>query len=122
MRNYDTLEVLADTPHTGLDILCSPAKEIVNTAEVFTVHTVGPVRIRSRQSGDSIRLNGGTKSLKKLFIDRKIPAACRDRIPVVYDDAGIIGVYGIGVNLDRAASAVPATQIRFQEIINSSTL
>ena len=121
-RNYDTLEVLADSPRTGIDILCSPAKEIVNTAEVFTVHTVGPVRIRSRQSGDSIRLNGGTKSLKKLFIDRKIPAACRAQVPVVYDDAGIIGVYGIGVNLDRAASAVPATQIRFQEIINSSTL
>ena len=31
------------------------------------------------------------------------------------NDAGIIGVYGIGVNLDRAATALPATQIRLQK-------
>lgn len=121
-RNYDTLEVLTDSPQTDLRMICSPAVEIVNTAEVFTVQTVGAVRVRTRQSGDSIRLSGGTKSLKKLFIDRKIPASCRDRIPVVYDDAGIIGVYGIGVNLDRAATGLPATQIQFQEIKNSDPL
>ena len=59
--------------------------------------------LRFRQCGDSIRLPGGTKSLKKLFIDRKIPAAQRNRIPVICDDAGILGVYNIGVNMDRAA-------------------
>lgn len=118
-RNYDTLEVLTAREETELRILCTPATEIINTPEVFTVHTVGAVYIRSRQSGDSIRLSGGTKSLKKLFIDRKIPAACRDRIPVICDDAGILGVYGIGVNLERVATELPATQIRF-ESINSS--
>ena len=114
-RNYDTLEVLTPSEEAGLQILCSPAAEIVNTAEIFTVHTVGTVHIRSRRSGDTIRLSGGTKTLKKLFIDRKIPASRRDLVPVVCDDAGIIGVYGIGVNLDRAATALPATQIRFQK-------
>jgi tRNA(Ile)-lysidine synthase len=69
-----------------------------------------------------MKLSGGTKSLKKLFIDRKIPASQRDQIPVVYDDAGIIGVYGIGVNLDRAATSLPATQIKIQEINNSKLL
>ena len=118
-RNYDTLEVLTAREETEQRILCTPATEIINTPEVFTVHTVGAVYIRSRQSGDSIRLSGGTKSLKKLFIDRKIPAACRDRIPVICDDAGILGVYGIGVNLERVATELPATQIRF-ESINSS--
>ena len=118
-RNYDTLEVLTAREEMELRILCTPATEIINTPEVFTVHTVGAVYIRSRQSGDSIRLSGGTKSLKKLFIDRKIPAACRDRIPVICDDAGILGVYGIGVNLERVATELPATQIRF-ESINSS--
>lgn len=121
-RNYDTLEVLTEAPQSGLQIICSPAEGIVNTADVFTVHTVGTIRIRPRQAGDSIRLSGGTKSLKKLFIDRKIPASYRDRIPVVCDDAGIIGVYGIGVNLDRAATSLPATQIQFQEINHSNML
>ena len=61
----------------------------------------GPIILRSRKSGDEIRLSGGTKSLKKLFIDRKIPAAKRNRIPVIADEAGVLGVYGIGANLDR---------------------
>jgi len=113
-RNYDTLEVLTTVRQGGLQIRCCPAERIVNTADVFTVNTVGNVYIRSRRTGDSIRLSGGTKSLKKLFIDRKIPAAHRESVPVVCDDAGIIGIYGIGVNLDRAATSLPATQIQFQ--------
>lgn len=120
-RNYDSLEVLRlSSPEMRL--ACADAKEIVNTADIFTVHAVGKIYIRSRQAGDSIRLSGGTKSLKKLFIDRKIPAATRDQIPVVCDDIGILGVYGIGVNSDRAAVTLPATQIRFEKINNSDML
>jgi len=121
-RNYDTLEVLTGQAMPALRPVCMPAAEIVNTPEVFTVSPVGTVRIRSRRSGDAMRLSGGTKSLKKLFIDRKIPAAQRDAVPVVCDDAGILGVYGIGVNLDRAVTALPATQICFEFVNNSDTL
>ncbi len=118
-RNYDKLEVLPESAPQELRIICTPAEEIINTADVFTVRPVGTVFVRCRQSGDAIRLSGGTKSLKKLFIDRKIPAARRNLIPVVCDDAGIIGVYSIGVNLDRAAAALPAVQIRFEPINDS---
>lgn len=121
-RNYDTLEVLMWQERDTLQIICTPAEAIVNTETVFTVNPVGTVRIRSRETGDAMRLSGGTKSLKKLFIDRKIPAAQRSGIPVVCDDAGILGVYGIGVNLDRAAAALPAVQIRFEHINNSEML
>ena len=121
-RNYDTLQPLRDEADIDLVPCCASADEIINTAEIFTVHTVGTVFIRSRQSGDSMRLSGGTKSIKKLFIDRKIPAALRGSIPIVCDDAGIIGVYGIGVNLERAATELPATRIQFQHIKNSDTL
>ena len=121
-RNYDTLQVI--TALTGIDMVpcCAPASEIINTPEIFTVQPVGAVYVRSRQAGDTMRLSGGTKSLKKLFIDRKIPAALRDSIPVVCDDAGILGVYGIGVNLDRAATELPATRISFKHIRNSDML
>lgn len=121
-RNYDTLEVLACNGQEELRIICSDAKKIVNTPEIFTVHPVGTVYIRTRQSGDSIRLSGGTRSLKKLFIDRKIPASQRDHIPIVCDDAGIIGIYGIGVNMDRAAKMLPATQIRFETVHSCDNL
>ena len=101
----------------GLRITCEPAREAIHTPEAFTVCPVGEIRIRSRKSGDSMRISGGSRSLKKLFIDRKIPAARRPRIPVVCDDAGILGVYTIGSNWDRTAGETAVT-IRFENIEN----
>ena len=99
----------------GLRVTCEPDSERINTPEAFTVCPEGEMRIRARESGDSIRLSGGSKSLKKLFIDRKIPAARRHQIPVVCDDAGILGVYTIGANWDRTAGENPVL-IRFDNI------
>ena len=113
-RNYGLLEVISEIPAPAVQFACTPATEFVNTATVFTVVPVGNVFIRNRQSGDAIRLPGGTKSIKKLFIDRKIPATQRDQIPILCDDAGILGIPGISVNLDRAATELPATRIEFQ--------
>ena len=121
-RHYDTLAVLTGEAQSFPRPVCTPAAEIINTPEVFTVNPVGTVYVRARQSGDAMRLSGGTKSLKKLFIDRKIPAAQRNSVPVICDDAGILGVYGIGVNLDRAATALPATQLHFEFDNNSDIL
>ena len=112
-RNYGILEVVpAETGEIPYRISCSPADSILNTADTFTVVPVGEVYIRPRQTGDAIRLPGGTKTLKKLFIDRKIPAAARSSVPVLCDDLGILAVGGIGVNLDRAAAELPATRIQ----------
>ena len=41
------------------------------------------------------------RSLKKLFIDKKIPREYRDIIPIICDDSGIIYVPFVGV-ADRA--------------------
>jgi len=128
-RQYDTLVVLGQAeliPETvlpcpgrcswnGYSISCMPAETIVNTPSTFTVQVSGKLYLRSRKSGDEIRLSGGTKSLKKLFIDRKIPAADRNAIPVIADDTGILGVYGIGVNQNRIAGALPAVTITIEK-------
>lgn len=95
-----------------LVVECLPADTIINTEEIFTVNAVGELTLRSRKSGDAMRLPGGTKNLKKLFVDRKIPVSARQEIPVLADEAGVLGVYGIGVNRERAATALPAIQIR----------
>ena len=130
-REYDALVCLSETEALeerilpclgeiflpGLRVTCEPASERISTPEAFTVCPAGEIRIRSRQSGDSIRLSGGSKSLKKLFIDRKIPAAQRSQIPVVCDDAGVLGIYTIGANWDRTSGENPVT-VRF-EIIES---
>ena len=128
-RQYDRLTVLKEcetlemtelrvpgvTELPGWRITCTEATSLVNTEDTFTVIPQGEVTFRSRQSGDRIRLSGGSKSLKKLFIDRKVPAAQRENIPVLADEAGILGVYGIGPHQDRAAKTLPAIQIHIEK-------
>ena len=111
-----TLTCPGSTEAAGIRITCEPAGELAQSENLLTVCPSGKISIRPRQTGDKIRLSGGSKSLKKLFIDRKIPAADRGRIPVVCDETGILGVYSIGVNLDRAARILPAVTIRFERI------
>lgn len=126
-RNYDRLEKLSvqggfspvelkcpgitDVPELGLRVVCDVSEECTMQDTCFTVAAQGKVVLRPRQEGDSLRLRGGTKSLKKLFIDKKISASQRDRIPVVADDLGVLGVYGFGPNRDRAQ---PGIQVRFE--------
>ena len=131
-RAYDTLAVLAEDgmwEETALPcpgqvrygaylVTAAPAEEIIQASDVFTVVSQGELSLRSRRTGDSVRLSGGTKSLKKLFIDRKIPASQRDKIPLLCDETGILGVYSIGVNLDRAAARLPAVTVRFEKTEN----
>ena len=111
-----TLTCPGSAEAAGIRITCEPAGELAQSENLLTVCPSGKISIRPRQTGDKIRLSGGSKSLKKLFIDRKIPAADRERIPVVCDEIGILGVYSIGVNLDRAAQILPAVTIRFERI------
>lgn len=77
-----------------------------SSVSCFSVCPQGPITVRSRQSGDVITLSGGTKPLKKLLIDRKIPASLRDRIPVLSDDLGVLAVAGIGGSLPRMGGGV----------------
>lgn len=111
-----TLTCPGSAEMVGIRITCEPAGELAQSENLLTVCPSGKISIRPRQTGDKIRLSGGSKSLKKLFIDRKIPAADRGQIPVVCDETGILGVYSIGVNLDRAAQTLPAVTIRFERI------
>ena len=105
---------ITDVPQLGLRICCEDASSVINNESVFTVQPVGQIVLRGRLSGDTMTLSGGTKSLKKLFIDRKIPADSRDRIPVLSDAESVLGVYGIGANLQRHAQQLPAVQIRIE--------
>ncbi len=131
-RNYDRLTVLkeeepleqvvlpgtgsVELPRLGLRVICGQAASVENSDTVFTVAPVGQIILRSRKSGDEMRLPGGSKPLKKLFVDRKIPAHKRQYIPVIADEQGVLGVYGIGVNLNRASQTLPAIQIRIERI------
>lgn len=100
----------------SLQISCEPATALCNQPDRFTVAAEGPILLRSRAEGDRIRLSGGSKSLKKLFIDRKIPAYRRQLMPVFADKKGILGVYGIGADLDRLSAAPDAVCITVSKL------
>jgi len=80
-----------------VSILCQPAA----AGDPDAVCPVGEMIVRSRESGDTIRLSGGSKTLKKLYIDRKIPADRRAFVPVVVDSLGVLAVGGFALAADR---------------------
>lgn len=128
-RRYDTLQVATTERALGVSpiavpgvtevgdyrIICTPAETIVNTSDTFTVTVQGEVILRCRQAGDEMKCSGGTKSLKKLFIDKRIPQSQRLTVPVLADEQGVLGVYGIGANGDRMADQLPAMQLRIRK-------
>ena len=97
----------------GVWVTVEEAVSLEQGPQTFTVRPKGTLQLRHRQEGDRLSLPGGTKSLKKLFIDRKIPASLRDTVPVLCDEQGILGVMGFGPDRHRQARSLPAVTIRF---------
>ena len=80
-----------------------PEKNVDFALKYDMMEEVPSFLVRPRQTGDMLRLSGGQKSVKKLMIDRKIPAAIRDTLPVFEDGHGIFAVYGLGSDVTRTA-------------------
>jgi len=75
----------------------------------------GTIIVNPRSRGDEITLFGRkvTKSVKKLLIEAKIPAARRDTVPIICDDIGVLAVGGVA----RSDRAVPSAGDEIIEII-----
>ena len=110
----------------GLEVSCEKTVLDGKIDKNFTVFVFkssdicGKICVRSRKSGDSIRLSdkAGTKTLKKLFIEKKIPARLRDTIPVLADTDRVLAVYGVGQDVSFAAEpGDEVLKIRFREIV-----
>lgn len=127
-RNYEVLE-----KQTASEDFCYPIPDSGTTsfADLNLTVTIrkdkqdalsvgfipkGTVVVRSRRAGDQIRLPGGTKSLKKLYIDKKIPASIRNRIPVIADDEGVICVPDFGMNTERIVKGEGASFLSYNKI------
>ena len=87
-------EGLTELPEIGLAVRTA----IVDGPGPWVVCPQGQMILRSRRSGDALTTGGGTKSLKKRFIDRKIPQWERLAVPVIADEAGVLAVYGLGID------------------------
>jgi tRNA(Ile)-lysidine synthase len=110
------LELTDSVILSGYRITCRPNCSSEQTPNSFAIVPQGKILVRGRAAGDTIRLNAGTKTLKKLFIDKKIPARLRDRIPVIADEGGVLGIAGIGANVDRLSDDQNAVRITIENI------
>jgi len=54
-----------------------------------------PLSVRGWRPGDRIRLTGGTRKLKKVFVDRKVGLSERDGYPLLTDPTGVLWVVGL---------------------------
>ncbi|MGL5440258.1 MAG: tRNA lysidine(34) synthetase TilS [Filifactoraceae bacterium] len=69
--------------------------------KAFDINKIsGKLRIRNRIAGDKIRPVGlgGTKKIKDIFIDAKIPLDKREEMPLIVDDEKIIWVCGLKIS------------------------
>ena len=128
-RQYDRLvrlECAPELPETRLSVpgeTCIGGKRFVSeyTTDLeerpgsVLVCPVGALTVRSRRSGDTMRLPGGTRSLKKMYIDRKIPASRRAAVPVLADDRGVLAVFGIGTDIRFRPDSLPAVRVTLIE-------
>lgn len=94
-------------PYT-VSIDCAPRPENWTKSDgaEFYLAAGEPVALRPRRTGDELKLPGrdGTKSVKKWMIERRIPEARRDLIPVLEQLGRCAAVWSIGIE----AAAVPA--------------
>jgi tRNA(Ile)-lysidine synthetase-like protein len=73
----------------------------VNSAEAGAGDTeiragaiVPPLVLRSKRRGDGLLLEHGSKSLKELYCEWKVPLADRGTIPILADRRGVVAVLG----------------------------
>ncbi|HET9986676.1 MAG TPA: tRNA lysidine(34) synthetase TilS [Longimicrobiales bacterium] len=66
-----------------------------------------PLELRSWRPGDRLRLATGTKKLKKLFAERRVPRSARAHVPIVAEVGGRV-LWAVGVA--RASEAEPSSR------------
>lgn len=96
---------VTEIPEAGLEIslkFIKNCKEIHNSFNTFFFQSdniCGNIFVKSREEGEKIRLNGRkcTKTLKKLFSESKLNGENRGLVPVLYDESGVLAVYGFGI-------------------------
>ena len=114
---------ITSIPGTGMRIVCSKPKKFDKTENSptnfllrYDMIDTGGLTVRSRQIGDRIHLSGGSRSLKRLMIDKKIPASRRELMPVLADENGVAAVVGIGADVHRTAlPGMDALQIKIEK-------
>lgn len=115
---------VTELPELGLRITCEFTEKCEKTENTpfhfaikYGIISGSQLFARCRESGDALTLkNGHTKSLKRLFIDRKIPLVERQRLAVIAAGDMVLAVAGLFVNhLALAQEGERAAVIRIEK-------
>ena len=60
-----------------------------------------PLIVTTKRDGDRIQRGKVSKKLSRLFIDEKIPKELRDKLPVIRNKDGVLGVLGINTKVNK---------------------
>ena len=104
LNNLDAVVILSSTPldaaarefdteNTSIKTFSNVYKKSIQQCIDFDI-IKGDLRVRSRRDGDSYRYGNITHKVKKIFNDKKIPVEIRNKIPVFYDEDGIVWIPG----------------------------
>ena len=72
------------------------------------------ISLRQKRPGDKIKINGMTKTLKKILNEKKMGAVLRSALPCAADDQGVFWVYGVGVDQRAAVSETTENMCVFE--------
>ena len=72
-----------------------------NSSEVGFNKEDLPLIVTAKRDGDRIQRGKVSKKLSRLFIDEKIPKELRDKLPVIRNKDGVLGVLGINTKVNK---------------------
>ena len=72
-----------------------------NSSEVGFNREDLPLVVTTKRDGDRIQRGKVSKKLSRLFIDEKIPKELRDKLPVIRNKDGVLGVLGINTKVNK---------------------
>ena len=72
-----------------------------NSSEVGFNKEDLPLVVTNKRDGDRIQRGKVSKKLSRLFIDEKIPKELRDKLPVIRNKNGVLGVLGINTKVNK---------------------
>lgn len=95
-----TLERDRKYRYKSIEVMLSEQKIDEKCEKMYTIRLdcdkmKGEPVLRCRREGDRISLPFGTKSLKKLFIDEKIPLSRRGSIPLIAYGSDVVWINGV---------------------------
>ena len=72
-----------------------------NSSEVGFNREDLPLVVTTKRDGDRIQRGKVSKKLSRLFIDEKIPKELRDKLPVIRNKDGVLGVLGTNTKVNK---------------------